>query len=142
VVAEQAKQGDKAHAYSEQQGNALGNLRSFGDLLGGIGLQQARDAGYIGQIGGFKKGSAGVLDFELEDANHKGDGKKQLGDILGGLGQIGISAGLSKNIAPGAAGTPTTLASAAPRSAVGTSFGPLPFFAQAGNAYSLYPGSR
>jgi hypothetical protein len=140
VVAEQAKQGDKAHAYSQQQGNALGNLRSFGDLLGGIGLQQARDAGYIGQIGGFKKGSSGVLDFELDSANHKGDGTKQLGDILGGLGQIGLSAGLSKNIAPGlgkAAGAPTTLASAVPGSSVGASFGPLPFFAQNGNSLSL-----
>lgn len=43
VVAEEQKQ--------------LGNVRAFGDLLGGINRDQANDAARIGVIGGFKRGS-------------------------------------------------------------------------------------
>lgn len=84
-----------AKKFTDQQGLALGNLRSFGDLLGEFSRNTARDAGYIGQIGGFKKGSSAVLPYELEAANSKGAGMKTLGDVLGGLGKIGVSAGLS-----------------------------------------------
>lgn len=69
TVANEAGARGKARAYTDQQGAALGNLRSFGDLLGGIGREQARDAISIGQIGGFKKGSSSVLHYELEAAN-------------------------------------------------------------------------
>jgi hypothetical protein len=95
VVQEQKRQQGKAQAFSDQQGQALGNLRSFGDVLGGIGRLQARDASQIGTIGGFKKGSSAVLPYELEAASHKGDGLSDFGTILGGLGQVGLSAGLS-----------------------------------------------
>lgn len=107
VVAENAKQLGRAKAYTDQQGRALGNLRSFGDLMGGLARDQARDAGYIGQLGGFKQGSAGILPVELDAAGHAGDGLKMIGDIARGLGSIGTSAGLSRNVAPaigGAAG--------------------------------------
>lgn len=84
-----------AKAFTDKQGASLGQLRSFGDLMGELGRGTARDAGYIGQIGGFKKGSSAVLPYELEAANSKGSGMKTLGDILGGVGKIGLSAGLS-----------------------------------------------
>jgi hypothetical protein len=99
VVAEQAKQGARAKAYSDQQGNALGGLRSFGDLLGGIGLKQARDAGYIGQIGGFEKGSSNALGYELESANSAGNGMKLFGDLLAAGGSLATGYGLSRNVA-------------------------------------------
>lgn len=104
VVAENAKQLGRAKAFTDQQGQALGELRSFGDLMGGLARGQARDAGYIGQIGGFQKGSAGLVPYELENAGHAGDGLKMIGDISRGLGSIGMSAGLSQNVAPGAVG--------------------------------------
>lgn len=96
VVQEQNKQNARAKAYSSQQGEALGALRGFGDLLGDKSRVQARDASQVGQIGGFERGSSAVLPYELEAANGKGAGLKMFGDILGGLGSIGVGAGLSK----------------------------------------------
>lgn len=94
VQAENKARGE-ARAFTDKTGAALGNLRSFGDLLGELGRGTAREAGYIGQIGGFKKGSSAVLPYELEAANSKGGGMRMLGDVLGGVGKIGIGAGLS-----------------------------------------------
>lgn len=92
-----------ARAFGLQQGEAKGNLQSFGDLLGQISLKQARDAGTLSQIGGYKKGSAGVNALELDAAGHAGDGNKFLADIFGGLGKVGLSAGLSGVFTPAAA---------------------------------------
>jgi hypothetical protein len=96
VVQEQNKQNARAKAFSNQQGEALGQLRGFGDLLADTSRVQARDASQVGQIGGFEKGSSAVLPYELEAANGKGAGLKMFGDILGGLGNIGVGAGLAK----------------------------------------------
>lgn len=95
VLAEQGRQQDKARAYSNQQAGALGELQSFGDLLGGISRAQGRDASRIGQIGGFMQGSSGVLPYELDAAAQKGAGAKMLGDLLGGAGSLATKAGLS-----------------------------------------------
>ncbi len=94
VQADTKARGD-ARAFTDKTGRALGDLRSFGDLMGELGRGTARDAGYVGQIGGFKKGSSAVLPHELEAANSKGSGMKMLGDVLGGIGKVGLSAGLS-----------------------------------------------
>lgn len=95
TVREEEKQRAKANAFSENQGQALGNLRAFGDLLGGIGRAQARDAGAIGQIGGFKRGSSGIVPLELDEASHAGDGMKLFGDLLGLGGSFALNGGLS-----------------------------------------------
>lgn len=84
-----------AKAFTTQQGKALGNLRSFGDVLGGISRDQAEDAMKVGQIGGFKQGSANVEQLELANAANAGSGLGFLGDILGGAGKVGVTAGLS-----------------------------------------------
>jgi len=94
VQAENTARG-QAKAFTDKQGETLAGMRSFGDLLGTLGRGTARDAITVGQIGGFKKGSSAVLPYELEAANSKGSGMKMLGDILGGVGKIGIGAGLS-----------------------------------------------
>ena len=94
VQQEREKQLGKAREFSDQQGAALGDLRSFGDLLGSKSLLQARDAAKVGQIGGFKKGSSAVLPYELEAANSKGAGLKTFADLLGTAGSLGVSAGL------------------------------------------------
>lgn len=95
VVAEDAKQAGAAKDYSNQQGKALGNLRAFGDLLGEDSRLQARDAQGVAQIGDFKRGSANVLQLELQDANNAGAGASMFGDILGGLGGLAGKAGAS-----------------------------------------------
>lgn len=92
-----------ADAYVDHQGDTLANLRSFGDLFAGIGRGQARDAQLVGQIGGFKKGSAGVEQLELDNANRAGNDMKMWADIAAGLGKVGLTAGLSGAFAPAAA---------------------------------------
>ena len=108
TVSNEAAQRQKATAFTNAQGEALGNLRSFGDLMGDIGRSQARDASLIGQISGFKQGSANVLPYELEAANQKGNGAKLFGDVLGMAGSVGLSAGLGGGRIPGL--TPEALA--------------------------------
>ncbi|QOG06408.1 hypothetical protein IGS74_18065 [Aureimonas sp. OT7] len=95
TVNDENQQRANARDFTNRQGAALGNLRSFGDLLGGIGRDQARDAMSIGQIGAFKRGSSSTLPYELEAANSKGAGARLFGDILGGFGSIGTTAGIS-----------------------------------------------
>jgi len=95
TVQEEKKQRDKARTETNASGAALGSLRAFGDVLGTAGREQARDASLIGQIGGFKTGSSGVLPLELDAASQKGGGLKLLGDVLGGFGGVATSAGLS-----------------------------------------------
>jgi len=115
-----------AKAFGVQQGEAKGNLQSFGDLLGRISLNQARDAGTLSQIGGYKKGSAGVNALEMDAASHAGDSEKQLADLFAGLGKVGLSAGLSGALAPVAAGA---------TAAVGAPLNILPAAAQASSAW-------
>lgn len=116
TVAEEAKQRAGAKAFTDRSGQALGELRSFGDLMGGLGRLQARDATEIGQIGGFKRGSSGVLSYELDDASRAGDGLKLFGDILGGVGGLATSSGLSGGSLFGAGGDPWNgLRAAAPK---------------------------
>lgn len=95
TVQEENKQRGQAREFTDAQGRALGNLRAFGDLLGGLGRLQARDASLVGQIGSFKAGSSGVVPYELDEASRAGDGLKLFGDVLGGLGSVGTMAGLS-----------------------------------------------
>lgn len=96
TVREQAKQKANAKEFTNRSGEALGQLRSFGDLLGDTSRLQARDAGEIGQLGGFKRGSSNVLSYELEDANNARNGMKLFGDLAGGVGGLMTSAGLSR----------------------------------------------
>lgn len=95
TVQEENKQRASAKSDTDASATALGDLRSFGDLLGSISRSQARDAGQIGQIGGFKQGYANVLPYDLEAAAQKGAGLRTLGDILGGIGSLATGAGLS-----------------------------------------------
>lgn len=93
TVQEEGRQRDVARAFTDQSAENLARLRSFGDLLGGIGRAQSRDAGLIGQLGGFKQGSQGVLPLELQAAQSEGSGWRMLGDVLGAGSQVGMMAG-------------------------------------------------
>lgn len=96
----EANQRGIASAYAGQQAGALGTLRSLADVMGTAARGQARDAGQIGQIGNFMRGSSSVLPLELNAASHAGDTMKTLGGLAQGLGKVGVAAGLS--------GTPDT----------------------------------
>lgn len=103
VTAVLADRMDATRAFGDQQSEALGNLRSFGDLLGGINRSQARDGGYIDQLGGFKRGSASVNALELDAASQAGDKYKFWGDVLGGASRVALMAGLGGVGMPAAA---------------------------------------
>lgn len=122
TVQEEAKQRAASKATTDQAANALGELRAFGDLLGDKSIMQAQDASRIGQIGGFKTGSSNVLSYELDDANHAGDGLKLFGDILGGVGSLATMKGLST---PGAttSGFPAAPSAVAPKLTFGDILG-------------------
>ncbi len=105
TVAEESKQRGKADAYGGRQARALGNLRAFGDVLAEDSRQQARNASEVGQIGGFKRGSANVLPLELEAANSAGAKAQMFGDILNLGGSLALNKGLSGGAMTGT--TPT-----------------------------------
>lgn len=136
TIQEQAKQQGKSADYSNQQADALGNLQAFGNLFGDIGRSQARDATTLGQIGDFKKGSSGVLPYELEAANGAGGTMGFLGDVLGGLGQAGVSAGLAGSF--GGAGAKPLISGLPAASKVGAQLAPSAATFGAGNLYTLY----
>jgi hypothetical protein len=100
AVQETARQQGAAKKYTQQQGQALGELRSFGDYLGDTSRLQARDAGLIGQIGGFKRGSSDVVPYELDAASHKGDSLKAFGDLLNFGGSLALGKGLQGGFDP------------------------------------------
>lgn len=95
TVQEANKQSGLAKAFTDQQGQALGQLRAFGDVLGSIGRQQARDAGTIGQVNSFKRASSGIVPLELEVANNAGNGARMFGDILNLGGSFAMNKGLT-----------------------------------------------
>lgn len=98
VNQEAAKQEGRAQDYVDQQGTALAQMRSFGDLLGDLSTKQARNAAEVNQIGGFKRGSMGLQPLELDNASHAGDTTRLIADLLGGAGSIATSFGVG---APG-----------------------------------------
>lgn len=104
VTQEMDKQANAARMFTDQQGAALGNLRAFGDTLGDTSREQGRNASLVGQIGGFKRGSSNITPLELDKASQAGSGLQLFGDILGGLGSIGTSYGLTKGPAVAKAG--------------------------------------
>lgn len=95
VNQERDRQMHKAQQYVDQQAGAAGKLRSFGDLLGEISTLQGRDAGLIGAIGGFKRGSSNIVPLELNEAAKAGDNWRFLADILGGVGSVATGYGIN-----------------------------------------------
>lgn len=151
----EAAQRGKADAYAQQQAGSLGELRSFGDLLGTNTRAQARDAGQIGQIGNFMRGSESVLPMELNAASHAGDTMKTIGGLAEGLGKVGVAAGLggiggvkadpgavSLPVFSGFGGTTTIegLAAAQPAAplSLASAFTKLPTFAGSSNPYRTF----
>jgi hypothetical protein len=100
--------GGIADAFVAHNADTLGKLRSFGDMFGNISRAQAGDTQKIGQLGSFKAGDTAVTNIALDNANRAGNTDAAIGNILGGLGKVGLTAGLSAKLAPaaGAAAVP------------------------------------
>lgn len=95
VVQEEKKQLGKVSDFNTQQNDALAGLRSFGDTLAGTTRGQAEDAANLGIVNSFKNGSSSLVPLELQQANNAGNGLRTLSSILGGVGSVGLTAGLS-----------------------------------------------
>lgn len=95
VVQEGNRANDKVAAFTDQQGKAQANLRSFGDVMGEASRGTALDTAAVGAINSQKQGSSAVVPLEYQAANNAGNGMKMFGDVLGGLGKAGMSAGLA-----------------------------------------------
>lgn len=139
TVQNEAAQQGKAKAFSDRTGAALGQLRAFGDLFGDINRLQGRDAAAIGQIGGFKKGSSGVLGLELEGANGAGSGLQTASMLTGALGKMGVNAGLSGAQLPGSALFGSTASNGSIAAARALDRASMPGYAAAGaSPFSLF----
>jgi len=95
VNTEQAKQMGKTAGYSMGQDQSLAGLRSFGNLLAQINLGQARDTQGLGILKSFREGSAGITPLELAKANQAGANWQRAGQIMSGLGSMGMNWGLN-----------------------------------------------
>ena len=73
---------EEGRQFTDARAENLADFRSFGDLFGDFGRQTARDAAQIGTIGGFKRGSSGILPMELEAANQQGQGMRTMADLF------------------------------------------------------------
>lgn len=104
--------------FSKDQGRAQGRLSSFGDLAFDNNVDLTRSGISQARIGGFSRGSSGVVPLELADAANSGSGLRSFGGLLRGAGTVASLAGVLG--AAGGVGAPTALGPQAP-----TSFGNL-----------------
>ena len=82
-------------AYGTQQARSLGNMRSFGDYLANTNRAAGRDLQTADQAANFMRGNSAVEGLELNQAQHAGDTAGLFGKLLGGVGGLGIKAGLT-----------------------------------------------
>jgi len=102
---------DKVAAYNKQQGDALGNLRSFGDVFADIGHGVRRDRMELGTINNFRQGMASIVPLEMNAAyKPPSQDNGALGDLLKLGGSLMTMYGLSgMGSAGGFSGTPQGL---------------------------------
>lgn len=82
VVQSDAAQRAETEADATDKAERRAGFRSFGDLFGDITAAQARDAGDLTMLRGFKRGSQSVLGSELNAASQKGSGMNLLADLF------------------------------------------------------------
>lgn len=102
VAAASDKAGAKSDANSRSLAQALAALSSTGDQMQGLNIGVGRNSQNIGQLGGFKAGSMGVLDSEMKAAARKGATLRGLGGLAQQIGGAWLGAGGS---APGVVGS-------------------------------------
>lgn len=106
VLSSDAAGADRSAAEATDEAGRRAKFKSFGDYFGDVSRGVARDAGEVGMLSSFKRGSQAVLPSELEVAQQKGTKWMMLGDLLnagaglaggGGLkGLLGSGGGAGK----------------------------------------------
>lgn len=88
---------DKAAATGQQTSlglaHALAALGGTGDQLQALNTGIGRNSERIGQLGGYRAGSAGVLDSEMTAASHKGDFLNGIGGLAQQIGMASLGGG-------------------------------------------------
>lgn len=88
------KAGAKSEANSMSLAHALAALGATGDQMQGLNIGIGRNSQQIGQLGGFKAGSMGVLDSEMKAAAAKGGFLRGIGGLAQQLGMAAMSGGM------------------------------------------------
>lgn len=116
----------KVAAFNSQQGNALGQVRAFGDLWGDIDRSNATDRQGLANVSNFRMGDRALLPMDVELAKGaaivpelptdlmfpvEGAPDNTFADILQGVGKVGTTVGLSgyNPFGGGFSGTPAGL---------------------------------
>ncbi len=102
VVSADAKASEEAGATNDANAERRAAVNSFGDLLGGFGRMNMRDAGELNTLRSFKRGSSSVLPYELQAAQTKGQGLRLIGDLL----NVASSVTMPMALTAGGASTP------------------------------------
>lgn len=96
VVADNAsKANSDQRAFSEQQANAMADLRSFGDQMLDTNIALGRSGQGIGQLARDKVRSADALNAELRAAAFKGQGLRNFGSLAQMVGMAALTGGLA-----------------------------------------------
>jgi hypothetical protein len=95
---EQGKQTGVAQAFNRQQGQALGDLRGFGDYLGGVNRMVGRDLNDLSTNMNFRRGVMNLLPAQLAAAEDAGRGLGNWADLLRGGGMTAISYALQPDV--------------------------------------------
>lgn len=92
VAAAADKAGAKSEANSRSLAHALAALSANGDQMQGLNIGIGRNSQEIGQLGGFKAGSIGVLDSEMKAAAQKGAFLRGIGGLAQQIGAAWLGA--------------------------------------------------
>lgn len=98
-----AAAGAKSAETSQSFARTLAALGATGDQMQGLNIGVGRNSQSIGQIGGFKAGSLGVLDAEMKAAAQKGAFLRGIGGLAQTIGKAWLGGGMGG--APTAAST-------------------------------------
>ena len=94
VLSSDAAGAERSTAEAGDEAQRRAKFKGFGDYFGDISRGVARDAGEVGMISSFKRGSQSVLPSELEAAQQKGAKWMMLGDLLNAGAGIAGGGGL------------------------------------------------
>lgn len=106
---------DEARGSIQNMLTAKAALGGFNRMLGNTSLQNQNITNEQTPIGGYMRGSMGVLPLELQKASHAGDSAKSLGTILSllgsavGMGATGMAAGAGSGASAAGTGAGTAV---------------------------------
>jgi hypothetical protein len=106
---------DEARGSIQNMLTAKAALGGFNRMLGNTSLQNQNITNEQTPIGGYMRGSMGVLPLELQKASHAGDSAKNLGTILSllgsavGMGATGMAAGAGSGVSAAGTGAGTAV---------------------------------